>query len=153
MPPASNTAASLDDFTVDQSTSTIRFVRQLPVSPEEVFAAWADPEQVKLWWDPEGKPLASCEIDFRVGGAFKFVNQGHSDRPFSGVYREIQQPRMLAFDAFGAKGRVELDPTAGGTRMQVEIACSGPEHLRQFVEMGVAAGTSQTLFNLVEFLS
>lgn len=138
-------------FTVDESTNTIRFERVLKVSPEDVFAAWTEPRQVQCWWDPSGAPLAACQIDLRVGGAFSFESQAHPDRPFTGVYRHIERPRLLTFNAFGAEGRVMLTGVANQTRMIVEIVCSSPEHLHQFVEMGVAVGTSQTLNNLVDY--
>ena len=83
---------------------------------------------------------------------FEFAAPDHSERPFSGTYVEINPPSLLAFDAFGAKGRVRLEKAGAGTLMRVEIVCSGPEHLRQFIDMGVAVGTSQTLDNLVEYL-
>jgi hypothetical protein len=49
----------------------------------------------------------------------------------------------------GAVGRVVLDPHGARTRMVVEIVCSSEDHLKQFVRMGVANGTAQTLDNLV----
>jgi len=36
--------------------------------------------------------------------------------------------------------------------MTVEIPCRSPDHLAQFVAMGVAAGTSRTLDNLASHL-
>ena len=138
-------------FTLDKSTNTIRFERLLNASPEHAFAAWTEPSHVQCWWDPSGAPLARCEIDLRVGGSFSFSSQAHPDRPFTGVYRRIERPGLLAFDAFGAAGRVSLTGTAKQTLMTVEIVCSSPEHLQQFVDMGVAVGTSRTLDNLVEY--
>ena len=140
-----------DDFSVDHSTNTIRFERRLSVSPEEAFDAWTQPDQVKCWWDPDGQPLERCNIDLRVGGGFAFATASHTDRPFAGVYRTISRPELLVFDAAGAEGRVSLTPDGDGTQMIVEIICSGPEHLKQFMQMGVADGTSRTLDNLVAY--
>ena len=150
MPPATEELTS-NAFAVDEARNTIRFERRVPTGPEAVFAAWTDPEQLRRWWDPAGTPLAKCEIDLRVGGGFTFVTVAHPDMPFAGVYRTIERPTLLVFDAMGAEGRVRLNAIPDGTRMVVEIICSSPEHLQQFVQMGVAAGTSQTLDNLVAF--
>jgi uncharacterized protein YndB with AHSA1/START domain len=139
-------------FTIDETTHTIRFVRDLEASPARVFAAWTEPEQVALWWDATGAKLAACEIDLRPGGAFRFVTSHHPDKPFTGVYSEILLPTLLAFEANGATGKVMLTERAGGTRMTVEIACRSPDHLAQFVAMGIAAGTSRTLDNLARHL-
>jgi uncharacterized protein YndB with AHSA1/START domain len=152
MPPAVQAPAAAD-FTIDSATHTLRFVRRLAGTPGRVFAAWTDPRQVERWWDPAGEPLARCDIDLRVGGAFTFVSRSHPDRPFSGVYREIAPPARLVFEAMGAEGLVSLAPSGAGTEMIVEIVCADEAHLRQFVAMGVAAGTGATLDNLVRIVA
>jgi len=151
MPTASDLATRAD-FTVDRERHTIRFTRELSAPAGDAFAAWTDPKRVAMWWDPTGEPLASCEIDLRVGGTFAFVTKSHPDMPFSCTYREINPPGGLVFTAMGAGGRVEFADRDGGTLMTVEIVCSSAEHLDQFIKMGLAAGTSQTLDNLVALL-
>jgi uncharacterized protein YndB with AHSA1/START domain len=138
---------------VDHASNTIRLTRNLAVPPETAFAAWTRPEHVTCWWDPTGAPLTTCEIDLRPGGAFRFVTQSHSEAPFEGVYREISPPGLLVFSALGATGRVILQEEPQGTRLTVEIECGSREHLEQFVKMGVADGTAQTLDNLVGYMS
>jgi len=152
MPAALETTAPAN-FTLDRERNTIRFERELAGPPAAAFAAWTKPGQVSAWWDPTGEPLTSCEIDLRPGGTFTFVTREHSDRPFSGTYREISPPHRLVFDAMGAEGRVSLAARGEGSLMIVEIVCSSPEHLEQFVAMGVAAGTSRTLDNLAAHLA
>jgi uncharacterized protein YndB with AHSA1/START domain len=140
-------------FIAEHASNPIRLMRSLAVPPETVFAAWTRPEHVTCWWDPTGAPLTTCEIDLRPGGAFKFVTQSHSEAPFEGVYREISPPGLLVFSALGATGRVILQEEPQGTRLIVEIECASREHLEQFVKMGVADGTAQTLDNLVGYAS
>jgi uncharacterized protein YndB with AHSA1/START domain len=138
-------------FSIDRSRNALRFERELQAPAGDVFDAWTDPSQIRLWWDPTGDPLRDCQIDLREGGAFSFVTQAHSDRPFTGVYRQIDRPALLVFDAMGAEGRVELSEAAGKTAMIVEIICRDEQHLEQFVQMGAAEGTSRTLDNLVRY--
>jgi uncharacterized protein YndB with AHSA1/START domain len=149
--PAAHAPLATSGFDVDEAGHTIRFTRILSASREAVFAAWTDPEQLACWWDPSGEKLVRCEIDLRVGGAFTFQGRGHPGMPFSGVYREIAPPERLVFDAMGAEGRVTLAESGDGTAMTVEIVCANEAHLRQFVAMGVADGTSRTLDNLVVY--
>jgi uncharacterized protein YndB with AHSA1/START domain len=151
LPPALDSIAPAG-FTIDDATHTISFTRRFAADRDAVFTAWTDPQHVAGWWDPTGEPLERCEIDLRVGGSFTFVTRAHPGMPFSGVYRQIAPPGRLVFDAMGAEGRVTLAEAQGGTLMRVEIACVSAEHLEQFVKMGVAAGTSQTLDNLVAHL-
>jgi uncharacterized protein YndB with AHSA1/START domain len=140
--------------TIDHPTSTITFERRLAAPPAAVFAAWTRPEQISAWWDPDGVPLRECAIDLRVGGELRLVNAGHSP-PFAGVYRVVEPPSLLVFDAMGAVGTVHLAADDGGaaTRMTVTIRCSGPEHLEHFVKLGVADGTARTLDNLVAYVA
>ncbi len=148
--PAADTSAA--DFVVDEATNALRFTRDLEALPAQAFEAWTEPAQVAVWWDATGEKLGECDIDLRPGGAFRFVTRHSPDRPFSGVYREISPPSRLVFDANGAIGTVALEANGDGTRMTVEIVCSSAEHLKQFVAMGVAAGTSQTMDNLARHL-
>jgi uncharacterized protein YndB with AHSA1/START domain len=136
--------------TIDRATSTITFHRTFDAQREDVFDAWTQPAQVALWWDPGGSPLVECEIDLRPGGAFKFVNRdsGHSP-PFAGVYRVIEPPSLLVFDALGSVGTVKLESNKGTTHMTVTIRCASAEQLEQFVKLGVDVGTDRTLDNLV----
>jgi uncharacterized protein YndB with AHSA1/START domain len=136
---------------IDQQTFVITFERQLSVPPEEVFDAWTRPERVSEWWDPTGTRLVACEIDLRPGGAFRFVNAGHSP-PFAGTYELIERPARLVFEALGSVGTVALAAADGGTHMRVTIRCASKEHLEHFVRLGVAMNTDRTLDNLVGYL-
>ena len=150
MPPVLDTDAH--GFSVDRTHFAIRLERLVDALPADVFNAWTRPDELAQWWDPDGLPLARCDIDFRVGGGFSFVPKAHPDMPFSGVYREIDAPARLVFEAFGAIGTVQIQPAGGKTRLMVTIVCSSAEHLEQYIKMGVDVGTAQTLDNLVAFV-
>ena len=138
--------------TIDQETFTIAFERELPVSRAEVFDAWTKPEQIAEWWDPTGARLVTCEIDLRLGGAFRFVNDGHGP-PFTGTYAVIERPSRLVFEAMGSVGTVTLETAGRGTRMSVTIRCASKEQLEHLVKMGIAPNTDRTLDNLVRYLA
>jgi uncharacterized protein YndB with AHSA1/START domain len=138
-----------DPFVIDHETHAIRMERRVRASAEWLFTAWTDAAQLRLWWDPTGKPLAICEVDVRVGGAMRLVSVDHADHAFAGIYRRIERPSRLEFDAMGARGTVTFRPVGDLTEMVVEIRCTSAEHLAQFVQMGVADGTARTVDNLV----
>jgi len=150
MPPAFQSAT---DCVIDRATHTIRFVRDLDASPRQVFDAWTRPEHISCWWDATGARLESCEMDVRPGGSFTFVSSGKPDHVFSGTYRMVEPPHRLVFDANGAEGRLILAANGEGTRMTVEIDCKTAELLDHYLEVGVTAGTSQTLTNLATYLN
>lgn len=62
-----------------------------------VFNALTKPEMLERWLEPRGSSLVVCEIDFRVGGAFRFVwrRPDRNDVVMRGVYREIVPPERL----------------------------------------------------------
>ncbi len=65
-----------------------------------VFEAMTKPEHVKQWWGRlgEGYSVPVCEIDFRVGGAWRFVNRHpKGEVAFYGEYREIKPPSRVVF--------------------------------------------------------
>jgi uncharacterized protein YndB with AHSA1/START domain len=143
----------MSNATIDRDTHTIRFERRMKASPEDVFDAWTRPEEISEWWDPTGERLAKCVIDLRPNGSFLFENTGHHGPPFAGIYRVVERPTKLVFDAMGAVGTVTLTAEGETTHMRVEIRCSSAEHLRQFVQVGVDTNTAKTLDNLVARLS
>ena len=136
-------------FHVDRQTHAIRMERRIRATPAWAFNAWTDPAQLRLWWDPTGRPLAVCEVDLRIGGALRLVGAGDHEHPFTGTYRLIDPPHRLEFDALGAHGTVTFRPAGDVTEMVLEIRCASAEHLAQFLQMGVAEGTAQTVANLV----
>ena len=52
--------------------------RRLKASPAKVFAAWTDPEKVKVWMGPGGVKVLRVECDTRLGGRFRWVMQAPS---------------------------------------------------------------------------
>jgi uncharacterized protein YndB with AHSA1/START domain len=139
----------MDRFEADWINNRLIFRRVVNASAEQLFDAWTLPANVSKWWDPSGRDLAACKIDLRVGGDFRFVNEGPEQHSFEGTYAEISRPHRIVFHAMGAVGSVVLEEGGGITRMTVEIKCSTREQLDQFVKMGIAQGTATTLDNLV----
>jgi uncharacterized protein YndB with AHSA1/START domain len=69
-----------------------------------VFDAWTRPELLKRWLGVRGGwSLAVCEVDLRVGGAYRFVWRGPNGKEMGmgGIYREIVRPeRLVATEKF-----------------------------------------------------
>lgn len=137
---------------VDQQTFTFVFERNLAATCEEVFDAWTQPEQVAEWWDPTGERLVACDIDLRPGGSFRFVNKAGGQHHFEGKYSVVERPVRLVFDAVGSIGTVLLEGNDKRTRMRVTIRCASKAQLEQFVHMGIASNTDDTLDNLVRYI-
>ena len=59
-----------------------------------VFRAWTQPEHIARWWGPQGFTTIHCEMDVRVGGAYRFGMRSPQGTEHwkRGVYREIVEP-------------------------------------------------------------
>jgi uncharacterized protein YndB with AHSA1/START domain len=94
-------AVNSDSFTVTTpSDQDIRMTRLFNAPRHLVFEAMTKPEHVKQWWGRlgEGYSVPVCEIDLRVGGAWRFVNRHpQGEAAFYGEYREITPPSRLVF--------------------------------------------------------
>jgi uncharacterized protein YndB with AHSA1/START domain len=73
--------------------------RHLNAPPAKVFAAWIDPEKVKLWMGPGEMKAAHVESDPRSGGRYRWVMRAPSgeEHDVSGVYREVVPNEKLVF--------------------------------------------------------
>lgn len=64
-----------------------------------VFDLWREPTAVRAWYPCATLEFVVCQIDFRVGGRWRWVTRDGSGRefPLSGTYREISRPERLVF--------------------------------------------------------
>src|SRR6186713_3760332 len=96
-----SSAANRDTFTVTTPSETeIRMTRLFDAPRQLVFDAMTKPEHVKQWWGRlgEGYSVPVCEIDFRVGGKWRFVNRHpQGEACFYGEYLEISPPSRIVF--------------------------------------------------------
>jgi uncharacterized protein YndB with AHSA1/START domain len=93
--------ANRDSFTVTTpSAQEIRLTRLFDAPRDLVFEAMTKPEHVRQWWGRlgDGYSVPVCEIDFRVGGKWRFVNRHpRGEAAFHGEYREIAAPDRVVF--------------------------------------------------------
>lgn len=84
------------------TTRGFTLVRQYDATPEELWRAWTDPDEVAAWWHPAGlhTPRETVTIDARVGGSYAYtmVNDASGEEyPTGGVYREVVENEKLVF--------------------------------------------------------
>jgi uncharacterized protein YndB with AHSA1/START domain len=118
-------------------TAELRLTRLIAAPPDIVFEVWTRPEHLIEWWGPAGFSLPSCELDFRVGGAFcyRMRNPDGGDHWLRGAFQEIEEPARIAFtfawgDAERATGPVMLVTVrfeASGEKTRVTLHQAGLE--------------------------
>ena len=141
---------------------TILITRELDAPRDLVFEACSKPELVRRWWGPRNTTLVVCEIDFRVGGAWRYVVRGPdgSEVGFGGVYREIVPVERIVqtsvFDPFPQAESVEsCELTALGQRtlLTVTVVHKTVEARDGHVQAGMEGGLQQTHERLDELLA
>ena len=119
-----------------------------------VFDAFSRPELVRQWLlGPPGWSMPICEIDFRVGGRYRYLwrNESGAEMGVGGVYREIVAPeRIVATETFDqawypgeAVGTVVLTEQGGKTLLTQTILYESREArdsvVASHMERGLAA--------------
>ena len=132
------------------SDNEVRMTRLFDAPRHLVFEAMSKPEHVKQWWGRlgEGYSVPVCEIDLRVGGAWRFVNRHpHGEAAFHGEYREISPPGRMVhteiFEAFPDTVSVvttELTEEGGKTRLTATVWYPSKEVRDMVIASGMARG-------------
>jgi len=83
---------------IEETDDKLVLRKLIPVSREEVFAAWSDPAGMQHWMCPGDTKTAEAQIDFRVGGSFRILMKGGiHDTEHTGEYQAIDPPSKLSF--------------------------------------------------------
>src|SRR3954451_21700980 len=86
----------------------ILMTREFDAPVHLVWRAYTEPEFVSRWWPGKRGTMQSCEIDLRVGGAWRYVmvaSEGF-EVAFHGEYREVlPEERIVNTEVYeGAPG-------------------------------------------------
>ena len=146
-----------DSFKVSTpSDREIQVTRNFDAPRRLVFDAFTKSELVRRWLlGPPGWTMPLCEIDLRVGGAYRYVWRSESDgsqMAVGGVFREvIALERLVATEKFDdawypgvALGTTLFAETRGITRATITVLYESQEARdtarRSGMEHGMAAG-------------
>ncbi len=127
-----------------------------------VFDAWTRPEQVSRWLlGPDGWTMPICEIDLRVGGAWRYVLRHPDGRELimRGVYREIDRPGRLvsteSFDGMPGEGvnTFTLDEVDGVTTVTIRSLYESRATRDGVLASGMEKGAARSFDRLEEILA
>ena len=158
---AVSTVANSDTFkATTPSDREIVLTRLFDAPRHLVFEAMTKPEHVRRWWGclGEGYSVPVCEIDFRPGGAWRFVNRHpKGEAAFHGVYREIAPPERVVFteifDPFPDAESVVtavLTEEGGKTRLTATCLYPSPAVRDMVLQSGMASGAGRSYDKLEE---
>lgn len=130
-----------------------------------VFDAFTKPELVKRWLlGPPGWSMPVCEIDFRVGGKYRYVWRQDSDGTemgMGGVYREIVKPeRIVSTEKFDqawypgeAVGTLRLVEQGGKTTLTQTVLYDSKETRDAVLKSPMESGVSASYDRLADVLA
>lgn len=155
--------ANQDSFvTTTQGDRNIVMTRLFDAPRQLVFEALTQPEHIRRWWGclEEGYSVPVCEVDLRVGGAWRFVNRlPGGEAEFYGEYREIAPPDRLVFSEIyapfpDAESLVTtvLTEEDGQTRMTATITYKSEEVRKMVLGTGMEQGAGLSYDRLEELV-
>jgi uncharacterized protein YndB with AHSA1/START domain len=77
----------------------IAMTREFDAPRHLVFDAMTKSEHVRRWFGCAESAMPVCEIDLRVGGAFRFTMRSSDgvESTLQGIYREVVRPERVVF--------------------------------------------------------
>ena len=125
-----------------------------------VYDAFRKPELLKRWFGPRGYSLVVCEVDFRIGGGFRFVLRGPDgkDMGMRGVYTELAPPErsvhMESFDDYPGESQVTAVLTERDRKTTLTVSVLYPSQMvRDIVaNSGMEHGAAESYDKLAELL-
>ena len=153
--------------TLQVTTPTEREIvmtREFDAPRELVFDAMTKPDLVQRWLlGPPGWTMPVCEIDLKVGGAYRYVwrNDEGTEMGMSGVFREIAAPeRLVATERFDeawyageALDTSVLSEEDGRTTLTLTVLYESREVRDSVLESGMESGVAASYDRLAELLA
>jgi uncharacterized protein YndB with AHSA1/START domain len=148
----------------EPSEREIAMTRVFDAPASMVFDAWTKPELLKRWLGVRnGWSFAVCEVDQKVGGAYRFVWRGPdgAEMGMGGVYREIVQPeRIVATEKFDdpwyageALDTMVFAEQDGKTTVTTTVLYESQEVRDAVLESGMDRGVAESYDKLDEYLA
>jgi uncharacterized protein YndB with AHSA1/START domain len=126
-----------------------------------VFDAWTRPEHLMRWYGCHRSSLIACDVDLRVGGAYRFVSRvdDGTEHAISGIYRDIAPPERLVFTqrfhddpSNEALVALQFDERDAKTTMTMTALYRSAEHRKAMLDLGVDKGTAESHERLAKHL-
>ncbi len=125
-----------------------------------VMDAFSKPELLKRWFGPRGFTLTTCEMDYRVGGGWRFIITSPEGKPIGmrGKYLEIAADRTVhieTFDDYPGESTVTAVFTEqdGKTTLVATVRYPSKEVRDIVLQTGMEHGAAESYDKLAELLA
>lgn len=143
-------------MTTETRGSSVIATRVFNAPPQLVFDAYTQPEHVRHWWGLDASTMIVCDIDLRVGGAYRYASReaDGNEVAFGGEFREITPPSRVVHTEFfdvpeyrDTISIVTVDFTDQGdntTLLTMTIEYPSAEVLEMVLQTGMAEGMAMS---------
>jgi len=143
----------------------IVITREFNASRQMVFDAYTQPALLKRWLGVrKGWTLPVCEVDLRVGGAYRYVWRKEAkgiDMGMGGVFLEVDPPEKLVctekFDDAWYPGEavstVTFNETDGVTTLTMTMRYESTEARDITMQSGMESGLAESFDTLADLLA
>ena len=138
------------------SDTQILISREFEAPAQMVFRVWSTPELVQKWWAGERGTTTTVDMDFRVGGTWRYVLISNSgdEVAFHGEYREIVPDQRVVwtehFEGPWPEGEpvvntLTLTERDGRTLLEMLSDCPDQQVRDMIVNSGMEAGMQEQM--------
>lgn len=140
---------------------TLSVSRLVGAPPELVFRMFSEARHLDAWWGPDGFTNETHEMDFSVGGLWRYTMHGPDGKAWPNWirYREINPPARLFYDHGGEigepahfEGEIRFEAEGNKTRVTLTLVFPTPEARNATLKFGAVDGGNQTLAKLDAYL-
>jgi len=152
------------------TTRDLVLERVVPVSPEQLWAAWTEPEHITKWFTPAPYTTPEAEVDLRPGGIFRTVMRSPEGEIMdnSGCFLEVEAPNRLVWTGalgpgfrpndfseggFPFTAELTFEPVDSGTRYTARVMHANAADHDAHDAMDFLGGWGAALDQLVEYMS
>ncbi|HEV2412250.1 MAG TPA: SRPBCC domain-containing protein [Candidatus Saccharimonadales bacterium] len=149
---------SKTEFTVDKDKLEVRISKVFKATPERLWQAHTDPQQIVKWWNDTNVET----FELKVGGRWRFVSEGWDgkEQAFRGEFKEIDEPNKLSrtFEYEPKAGHIMLETVTfealpdGTTRQTTISKFDNLDDLNGMVSYGMEKGASEGLERLAKLV-
>jgi len=159
-----DTVQNTESFQVTTpSDREIAMTRVFDAPRRLVFDAWTKPELLRRWLGVRaGWTMVVCEVDLKVGGAYRYVWRGPAgDMGMGGVFREVVRPeRIVSTEVFDdpwyageAVDTLVMVESGGKTTVTTTVRYVSQQVRDAVLASGMSRGVAESYDVLAEVLS
>ena len=143
------------------SDREIQMTREFDAPRDLVFEAFTSCQHMTHWWGQAGSTLVTCEMEFRPGGHWRYVERDKegAEWGFRGEYRAVARPERITwtFEFEGMPGHVSeetmvFEEHAGRTRIVTTSVFQSTEDRDGMIATGMEQGAGEAYDRLEEYI-